>query len=62
MRRPDGASAREFMVTARFGEKDRKLLDAGREARGVRNNSEYLRRLVSEDNARLARRRPKGNG
>lgn len=61
-RPPDGNRTREFMVTARMSAEDRSMLDNGRKERGDRSNSDYLRRLVREDNAKIARRRPKGHG
>lgn len=50
------------MVTARMSAEDRSMLDQGRAKRGERSNSDYLRRLVREDNEKLTARPAKGNG
>jgi hypothetical protein len=56
-RPPEGARAREYTITARFSEEDRKMLEENRNARGVKNTSLYLRNLVREDSKRSAKDR-----
>lgn len=45
-RPPEGSRTREFSITARFSEEDRKQIDANR---GNLNTSRYLRELVRKD-------------
>jgi hypothetical protein len=52
-RPPQGASARETPITARFSEAEAKMIDDQRAARGFPDRSSYLRHLVWMDRQKL---------
>lgn len=58
-RPPQGASARETPITARFSEAEAKMIDDQRAARGFGDRSSYLRHLVWMDRQKLIKEKDK---